>query len=95
MGGPGDWEHTAWGRGHAARLPHSCCSATTTAVCSREESEAAVVHTTGCHAALLGLGRQYAWHALSLLLGLLLLQAGAAALAWCLGRSQDSYSPLS
>ena len=28
VSGPGDWAATSWGRGHTARLPHSCCLTT-------------------------------------------------------------------
>ena len=88
-----DWAHTQWGRGHPQRLPHSCCSATTTGVC-RAEQAGASLYSRGCHGRILGLLASHSTSLVSLLLAATLLHGAAVISSFWLARSRPHYSQL-
>ena len=90
---PADWQHTQWGRGHPDRLPHSCCSTTTTGVC-REQQAGARLYLEGCHPTILHFLHRHSSSLVCLLLATTLLHGAAVLSSFCLARTRSPYSQL-
>ena len=88
-----DWDHTQWGRGHPDRLPHSCCSTTTTGVCRAQEAGASL-YSEGCHHIILHFITTHSTTLVSVLLVTTLLHGAAVISSFCLARSKSPYSQL-
>ena len=88
-----DWQHTQWGRGHQDRLPHSCCSATTTGVC-RSHQPGASLYSQGCHQTILSFLHTHSTSLVSALVLTTLLHGAAVISSFCLARSKSPYSQL-